>query len=173
PSPGEDRLKPNDPRFPDSPPSATPPPVDQPVDEEGGQRAPFSISDGGDFSTPHRRRRTITRPRGLRAIDSPSPDLIDPGAEAGADEVGVDGATPPPQAELDLPSGVEALAASPQPVSPMSAVDEFLASPPTPVPELAAPAPSASNAELASADTRALGPTGPASARRAGCGGGS
>lgn len=138
-------MKSNDPRSPDSPPSATPPPVDQ-ADEGGGQRAPFSISDGGDFSTPHRRRRTITRPRGLKAVDSPSPDLVEPGdgGQAGGNEL-----TPLPSDTAQAPA-VEAADPSLKSAPTMSAVDEFLASPPTPVPELATPAPAPLAAQLAS-----------------------
>lgn len=141
-------MKSNDPRSPDSP-SATPAPVTD-EDDGGGQRAPFSISDG-DFSTPHRRKRTITRPRGLRALEVPAASVTDPSS---TDAEGADAATPPP----DLASGparpVEMDPALSESAPPMSAVDEFLASPPTPVPEAPTPAPGGTAADLSPSHSR-------------------
>jgi len=86
------------------------------ADDGGAGRVPFAVSEG-DFSTPARRRRTITRPRGLRTLEAPAPVPISDVAETAPV------ADAPAQA-LDSDAG-------------LSPVEEFLTSPPTPVPEIA------------------------------------
>jgi len=108
-------LKPHD----SAPPSDSLPDTENPdadTDDGGAGRVPFAVADG-DFSTPARRRRTITRPRGLRTLEAPAPEPV-----------------------LDAPATAPVPAAAAQPVdgeAGLSPVDEFLTSPPTPVPEIA------------------------------------
>ena len=94
-----------------------------PESEASGGQVPISVSEG-DFSTPPRRTRTITRPRGLKTLESPAaaslPEAISVPAEK---SVSSDGGWTEPSGATRLP-GEET-----------SAVDEFLAAPPTPVPE--------------------------------------
>ncbi|HEY4184543.1 MAG TPA: methyltransferase domain-containing protein [Polyangia bacterium] len=85
-------------------------------------RVPFAVSDG-DFSTPARRRRTITRPRGLRALEAPV--VADALADALMDETRP---APEPDSAASLHQG--------EGEPGLSAVDEFLTSPPTPAPEI-------------------------------------
>jgi SAM-dependent methyltransferase len=148
-------LKSHDPTLPEVP-AATPAPV---ADEDDGApgRAPFSVTEG-DFSTPVRRRRTITRPRGLRALEAPQPAaagvIVDHEALREVEAYAL--TTPPPEdngAESDL---VASSAASPTSL-PMSAVDEFLASPPTPVPEVTTRRTDVSPRVAATGDTDGLG----------------
>jgi SAM-dependent methyltransferase len=87
--------------------------------DAGRGQIPIAVSEG-DFSTPMTRKRTITRPRGLKTLEqSPlPPENSPPGAE-------------PVAIVIDEPVGHQA-----------SVVDEFLAAPPTPEPEvLNTPAP--------------------------------
>ena len=108
-------MKPHD----SAPPSelgteASPPRADS--DDGGVGRVPFAVAEG-DFSTPARRRRTITRPRGLRTLEDPAPAAFQDATETAP--------VPAPAANpLDTDTG-------------LSAVEEFLTSPPTPVPEIA------------------------------------
>ena len=107
-------MKPHD----SAPPSDALPETDTPgvdADDGGAGRVPFAVAEG-DFSTPARRRRTITRPRGLKTLEAPAPEAIHDGA-----------ATAPVP---DVSSGLESEAG-------LSPVEEFLTSPPTPVPEIA------------------------------------
>lgn len=108
-------MKPHEPLQPAETSSETTGPAGN-VDDGRAGRVPFSVSDG-DFSTPTRRKRTITQPRGLRALEAP----VDPALFEMTEPVRESVPTPPPHA-----AGVE---------SGMSAVDEFLTSPPTPAPE--------------------------------------
>lgn len=108
-------MKPHDSAPPsDSLPDTGTPDVE--ADDGGAGRVPFAVADG-DFSTPARRRRTITRPRGLRTLEAPPPEAIHDA---------------PPTAPVPAPSaaGLDAEAG-------LSPVEEFLTSPPTPVPEVA------------------------------------
>ncbi len=111
-------MKPHDPLQPPEPHSETSgPPAD--VDDGRAGRVPIVVSDG-DFSTPYQRKRTITQPRGLRALEAPVDSTLVEPTEPSRESV----PTPPPlEAEAGLDSG-------------MSAVDEFLTSPPTPAPEI-------------------------------------
>ena len=108
-------MKPHD----SAPPSDSLPETNTPgpdTDDGGVGRVPFAVADG-DFSTPARRRRTITRPRGLRTLEPPAPEAIHDAS------VTAPVPAPPPQG-IDSEVG-------------LSPVDEFLTSPPTPVPEIA------------------------------------
>lgn len=108
-------MKPHDSAPPsDSLPETNPPGVD--ADDGGAGRVPFAVSEG-DFSTPARRRRTITRPRGLKTLEAPAPEPVPDGAET---------------APVPTPS-----APGPESEAGLSPVEEFLTSPPTPVPEIA------------------------------------
>jgi SAM-dependent methyltransferase len=94
--------------------------VDDDPDQGARGQVPISVAEG-DFSTPIKRRRTITRPRGLKTLEqlaalSSSPAQPPPAVEAAP--------TPAPKVTTAV-SGHEA-----------SVVDEFLAAPPTPEPEV-------------------------------------
>jgi SAM-dependent methyltransferase len=122
-------LKPHDPLQPPQPhPETSAPPAE--VDDGRAGRVPIVVSDG-DFSTPYQRKRTITQPRGLRALEAPVDSTFVEATEPSRESV----PTPPPL-EAGLDSG-------------MSAVDEFLTSPPTPAPEIElTPPPEASEPDL-------------------------
>lgn len=94
----------------------TPPPVEDEGRGSASGRAqvPISVSDG-DFSTPVRRKRTITRPRGLKTLEQ-------------------EALSPPPQ--RTKPATPVVPAATSSPARQASVVDEFLAAPPTPEPEV-------------------------------------
>jgi SAM-dependent methyltransferase len=132
-----------------------PRPADDETGDDGrGGLVPIAVSEG-DFSTPTKRKRTITRPRGLRALERVTPP-IEPTV-----------ATPPeapPLAPNQLPTGASpnhalaearpSIATPPRVETPpriagtgfivpdelsrneASVVDEFLAAPPTPEPEI-------------------------------------
>jgi SAM-dependent methyltransferase len=98
----------------------TPAPVDDEPDQGARGQVPISVADG-DFSTPIRRKRTITRPRGLKTLEqiaalTPSPSQ-----------------TPPAVQVMSTPGPV---APAPSSGHGASVVDEFLAAPPTPEPEV-------------------------------------
>lgn len=103
--------------------------VGEAADSQGGGsgRVPIGVSDGGDFSTPTRRSRKITRPRGLRTLES-----LASGGVAAAGNVLAEG--PPPAPPPAAPLWIQAARAV-QERRESTAVDEFLAAPPTPVPE--------------------------------------
>ena len=108
-------MKPHD----SAPPSDVLPETSTPggeADDGGVGRVPFAVADG-DFSTPARRRRTITRPRGLRTLENPAPEPLHD-------------ASPTAPVPVSSPNGLDGETG-------LSAVDEFLTSPPTPVPEIA------------------------------------
>lgn len=108
-------MKPHDSAPPtDALPETNTPGVD--ADDGGAGRVPFAVAEG-DFSTPARRRRTITRPRGLRTLEAPAPELIHDATET----------APVPAPNVQALEGDGGL----------SPVEEFLTSPPTPVPEIA------------------------------------
>jgi SAM-dependent methyltransferase len=101
----------------------TPKPADETSrgDDGGRGQVPISVSEG-DFSTPVQRKRTITRPRGLKTLEqlrAPTPPEPLPVVERTPEAI--------PAAAPEQVSGHEA-----------SAVDEFLAAPPTPEPEVVA-----------------------------------
>ncbi len=98
---------------------ATPAPVDDVADTGGSGQVPISVAEG-DFSTPSKRKRTITRPRGLRTLEQPSTPSQ---------------AETPPHAVISIPVAVPGPSGD-VPGHEASAVDEFLAAPPTPEPEL-------------------------------------
>jgi SAM-dependent methyltransferase len=106
-------------------------------------RVPISLSDGGDFSTPVKRRRVITRPRGMPVLEPPVPPAIIEGKHL------IRGAESP---EARAVAGASPAAATPS-AAPMSAVDEFLAAPPTPAPELEGTPPPELEPEPASVGT--------------------
>lgn len=102
-------------------------------------QAPIAITDG-DFSTPTRRTRVVTRPRGLKTLQALG--LTDAtGIDAPPALTGTE--TPPLSRELPskLPDALPGGAFTPPPegwtrdAQHVSAVDEFLAALPTPVPE--------------------------------------
>lgn len=113
----------------------TPGPIDD-ADDGGLGQLPIAISDG-DFSTPIKRTRTITRPRGLRTLEQPGVQptfqpAVHPPSQAVSDE-------PLPETISDQDTPTRRLDLS---RNEASAVDEFLAAPPTPNPEiLETPAP--------------------------------
>lgn len=106
----------------------TPAPIALPSDDDrggGSGQVPIAISDG-DFSTPTRRKRTITRPRGVRTLEQLAtvPHVI-PGVEILNVVIGDAAVIESPTAATSDTQGHEA-----------SVVDEFLAAPPTPAPEV-------------------------------------
>lgn len=118
------------------------PTPEPPTAELGARRAtpaaqtPIAVTDG-DFSTPTRRTRTVTRPRGLKTLASLGLDGSTPSASSSAPDSQV---TPAPPAAAARPGSADEFTPPPDGRAPethrSSAVDEFLAALPTPVPEV-------------------------------------
>ena len=156
-------MKPQDGNPPAAVKDSTPEPASTESDSGGVGRVPIAVSEG-DFSTPSKRKRTITRPRGLRTLEPPPVPVVAPPTPAPiepADSAQISSESPrmapltpdePPSAIAEMspvvaedPAFMESaaqLGAAPSAANESSAVDEFLAAPPTPQPETAlTPAP--------------------------------
>jgi SAM-dependent methyltransferase len=120
---------------------------DSPQDHDdahgGSGQVPIGVSEG-DFSTPTRRTRKITKPRGLKALDARPP--VGPTMNRGAAE-------PAGKIAAELPVADPWTQAAADEKTESSTVDEFLSAPPTPVPQLeSTPPPIPVPALLAAAD---------------------
>lgn len=119
-------MKSQDPTIPSDSQIETPEP--EVTDDGRVGRVPVAVS-VGDFSTPSQRKRTITRPRGLRALEPTTP-----GVEAAVQTGALVPSVGAPS--LSAQESVDATALSVPSDRGLSPVDEFLASPPTPIPQL-------------------------------------